>query len=576
MAIQHFVIIVVAGLELAWLAMMHGRGIIKWEPMWVIGVCWLSYTSDLMAPDGQWAKPMLANGEYLDLQKIAGWMATCPVLILFLVSLTTHGGREASVRVVPLLVANQMMFLFGIMSAVCTGSPRWWFYAGSWIAGCYVLAASSVCFRSLYKFFGQSEAGAGGRKLVCVLSFAYIFGWSIFPIVWTFGHSGTDQLSDQACNYFQMVGDLLAKETFVALSVVLKVRYLTDTPRPWRAMLPWGAAAAQETDEDLEVAVMKSSSTHDRPIDGVPETPKTSDVQQEGQAAGRGARRGLRDRRPSLGNIAIDDTDRPDDPPFDDEGSLSSHSYSRSLVVRGMGDAASTPQAHAVAALLGRVTDMVVAHANAPENEAHWNGVLTATTAQHERNVAHARVKEYEAEVALAMQKLTRARSQMMTPTTFIEYSERQPEHSMVPRLSARVGDSSQAAPFSEYAPMSLALGDASEKEPEPKEVGPKEVSAQWLSKTEGDAGEESTPASPLLDEGSVSQSPSSGRPIRSGSPPPRNFRANPKRDRETPLFSQSLQLDVQPPRPRHLINQDGRRSPSRSPARPFVSQRQV
>ena len=175
------------------------------------------------------------------------------------------------------------------------------------------------------------------------------------------------------------------------------------------------------------------------------------------------------------------------------------------------------------------------------------------------------------------MQKLTRARSQMMMPTTFVEYSgatERQLEHSMVPRLTAKVGDSSQAAPFSEYAPTSLALGDASENEPEP---GPKEVSAQWLSKTEGDAGDESTPASPLLsDEGSVSQSPSSGRPIKSGSPPPRNFRANPKRDRETPLFSQSLQLDVQPPRPRHLINQDGRRSPSRSPARPFVSQRQV
>ena len=57
----------------------------------------------------------------------------------------------------------------------------------------------------------QQWAGAGGRNLVCALSFAYICGWSIFPIVWTFGHSGINQLSDQACNYFQMVGDLLAK-----------------------------------------------------------------------------------------------------------------------------------------------------------------------------------------------------------------------------------------------------------------------------------------------------------------------------------------------------------------------------
>jgi hypothetical protein len=87
---------------------------------------------DLAVPDAQWAKPELANGEYLDWQRACGWMATwcapapspsracphprphplprpprSPVLILFLVSMTTFGGREASVRVVPLLVANQ-------------------------------------------------------------------------------------------------------------------------------------------------------------------------------------------------------------------------------------------------------------------------------------------------------------------------------------------------------------------------------------------------------------------------------------------------------------------------------------
>jgi hypothetical protein len=42
------------------------------------------------------------NGEFVDWTRAAGWMCTCPVLILFLVSMTTFGGREASVRVVPL------------------------------------------------------------------------------------------------------------------------------------------------------------------------------------------------------------------------------------------------------------------------------------------------------------------------------------------------------------------------------------------------------------------------------------------------------------------------------------------
>ena len=556
----HFVIIIIAGSELAWLAMCHARGTIKWEPMWVIGVSWLSYTSDLMLPDAQWAKPMLANGEYVDLQKIAGWMATCPVLILFLVSLTTFGGREASVRVVPLLVANQTMFLFGIMSAVCTGSPRWWFYAGSWVAGCYVFAATSVCFRSLYKFFGQSEAGAGGRNLVLAQSVTYIFGWAIFPIVWTFGHSGAGLLSDEACNYIQMVGDLLAKEMFVAFSVVLKVRYLTATPRPWRILLPGGHYPAREVDTDLEGAV--KSWTADRPVDGVPETPaasdSSSDVREGGAAGGEGAAGGGtagrrqaplgRQRRPSISNVAVDDTDRPDSPSR--SPSPSSHYARGGLVMRGVGDAASTPQAQAVASLLARVAELVVAHANAPENEAHWDGVLSATTAQHGRrnNTAHARIKEYETDVALAMQKLTRARSQTMMPTTFVAYApEGQAEHSIVPRLSAKVGDSSQAALLREYTgPMSLALADASENAPGP-EPGPKKVSAQWLSRTEDDADDDSTPASPLLLHTSVSQSPSSGRPIKSGASPlaspPRNFRANPTRDRSTPLFVSQRQV---------------------------------
>ena len=102
------------------------------EPIWVIFICWVSYMMDLAVPNAQWAKPELANGEYLDWQRACGWMATwcapapspsrasphprphplprpprSPVLILFLVSMTTFGGREASVRVVPLLVANQ-------------------------------------------------------------------------------------------------------------------------------------------------------------------------------------------------------------------------------------------------------------------------------------------------------------------------------------------------------------------------------------------------------------------------------------------------------------------------------------
>ena len=154
----------------------HPRGVFLGR---VVFVCWLQYILDLAVPEAQWIKPEFANGEHVDWLRICGWMATrhpplrahsrpstpppthvesihtrppptppkhcydcrnplrSPVLILFLVSMTTIGGREASplpwptlpphpiphldpplspapnpsqasVRVVPFLVANQV------------------------------------------------------------------------------------------------------------------------------------------------------------------------------------------------------------------------------------------------------------------------------------------------------------------------------------------------------------------------------------------------------------------------------------------------------------------------------------
>ena len=101
-------------------------------------MCWAQYVVDLAAPDAQWTRPELLNGERLEWLRACNWMATSPVLILFLVSLTTYGGREASVRVVPFLVANQVMFLAGLSAAICIAPARWYIYGLAVAMGLYV------------------------------------------------------------------------------------------------------------------------------------------------------------------------------------------------------------------------------------------------------------------------------------------------------------------------------------------------------------------------------------------------------------------------------------------------------
>ena len=56
------------------LAANHSRGVST--PGRVVVVCWAQYMADLAAPDAQWIKPEIANGEYVDWLRVCGWMST--------------------------------------------------------------------------------------------------------------------------------------------------------------------------------------------------------------------------------------------------------------------------------------------------------------------------------------------------------------------------------------------------------------------------------------------------------------------------------------------------------------------
>ena len=58
-----------------------------------------------------------------------------------------------------------------------------------------------------------------------------------------------------------------------------------------------------------------------------------------------------------------------------------------------MGAPPTTVQAHAMQAVLQRVQELVVAHANVPSNTAHWSAVLDGAGGPRTK------VQEYESEV---------------------------------------------------------------------------------------------------------------------------------------------------------------------------------
>ena len=100
---------VVSGIELAAIATTLASSAGSWEPMWIIGVQAVYYFLHSVQPGA--GNMYLVNGAVIPWLRYLTWLLTCPVLLMFLVTMTTYGGRSAAVKLVPLLVLSQLMVL---------------------------------------------------------------------------------------------------------------------------------------------------------------------------------------------------------------------------------------------------------------------------------------------------------------------------------------------------------------------------------------------------------------------------------------------------------------------------------
>lgn len=88
---------------------------------------------------------VLADGRRISWLRYCGWLMTCPVLLMFLVSMTTYGGRRATVRLVPLLISNQTMILAGVTACAYGAPTKWGIYMVAITMGGIVLTLSFMC-----------------------------------------------------------------------------------------------------------------------------------------------------------------------------------------------------------------------------------------------------------------------------------------------------------------------------------------------------------------------------------------------------------------------------------------------
>jgi bacteriorhodopsin len=196
---------------------MQMRGKVKWEGMWVIFVECVAYGAALVSPDADFVSIRLTNGMWIEWMRYAGWILTCPVLLMTLVSMTTEDGTKApTVRLVPLLVANLTMVLLGITAAANLAPVKWYIFAMALSFGGVVFSSAIQCFIALF----ESSPNGSVRNSSLALALTFLAGWGCFPAAFLTGHSGMDVISvDMQWGLF-VIGDILSKNCWVAIAVL--------------------------------------------------------------------------------------------------------------------------------------------------------------------------------------------------------------------------------------------------------------------------------------------------------------------------------------------------------------------
>ena len=201
--------------ELLVLQIFFMRGKVKWEGMWVIFVECIAYGAAIISPDEGFVTFEFENGMYIEWLRYAGWILTCPVLLMTLVSMTTCDGTKApTVRLVPLLVCNLTMVLFGITSGSVLAPTKWYIFGIGVCFGGIVFSAVVQCLVALYQDSPNSET----RMASLLLGITFLGGWGIFPCNFLVGHSGLQVVSKQVYITLFVIGDLLSKNAWVAIA----------------------------------------------------------------------------------------------------------------------------------------------------------------------------------------------------------------------------------------------------------------------------------------------------------------------------------------------------------------------
>jgi bacteriorhodopsin len=209
----------------------YQEGRCNWEALYMGAVETVSYSFLLAFSDTEGAIVHLGDGSTVTWIRYAGWMVTCPVLLIMLTNIAGPGIYDLR-KTMLLIVVNQLMTVFGVSAAFITSGTTWAFFSIS----CVLCALEFLMCYFIFAFALYKVPEEGHDYLKAMRMIMFVF-WSSYAVYFVLGSDMTGVVNNATISALHAISDIFAKNLFSLLSWTIRFKILNkEGPNTTKAL----------------------------------------------------------------------------------------------------------------------------------------------------------------------------------------------------------------------------------------------------------------------------------------------------------------------------------------------------
>jgi len=177
-----------------------------WEVLCVAFVEAFHYLIAVNFHNDEAAAIKLANGTKVYWIRYAGWLLTCPVILIHLSHTAEETDSVLTHKMLYLLTSNQAMIVFGVTASVAAGATRTWFFIFGSIAFAVLCSTAANIYTEALRVYPMNA-----RLTLRFTAGLFFISWSMYPLFWLLGPDGFSIITNDTSTALHAITDLFAK-----------------------------------------------------------------------------------------------------------------------------------------------------------------------------------------------------------------------------------------------------------------------------------------------------------------------------------------------------------------------------